>query len=128
MEGQLLIAQLAVLLEERAAQYRFGRQPLPSGGLDATSTQISHHQTKHVGMLIQRLRHRLQLMADLVRGEKIEYTGLGRYVLWHCRLGSRPLESVHETKVYLKPPGFARAKLQFTKQHQQLAVYGRKLV
>jgi hypothetical protein len=36
MEGQLLIAQLAVLLEERAAQYRFGRQPLPSGVLDAT--------------------------------------------------------------------------------------------
>lgn len=86
MEGQLLIAQLAVLLEERAAQYRFGRQPLPSGGLDATSTQISHHQTKQVTMLIQPPRHRLQLMADLVRGEKIEYTGLDGAFLAHCRL------------------------------------------
>jgi hypothetical protein len=83
MEGQLLIAQLAVLLEERAAQYRFGRQP---GGLDATSTQISHHQTKQVTMLIQPPRHRLQLMADLVRGEKIEYTGLDGAFLAHCRL------------------------------------------
>jgi hypothetical protein len=61
-------------------------------------------------MLVQPLRHRFQLMADLVHGEKIEYTGLGR-----CVLGALSAPAVaglwnqwHETKVNLKPPGFAR--------------------
>jgi hypothetical protein len=92
MEGQLLIAQLAVLLEERAAQYRFGRQP---GGLDATSTQISHHQTKQVTMLIQPpdiafnswpiscVAKRSNTLAWTVRSWRIVGSG-----------GSRPLESV----------------------------------
>ena len=37
-------------------------------------------------MLIQPLRHRLQLAADLVPGEKIEYAGLDGAFLAHCRL------------------------------------------
>lgn len=73
MERQLLVAQLPVLLEDRAAQHRFGRQALPPGGLDVDPHQIARHQAKHVAMLIQSLRHRLQLVTDLVRGEKIEY-------------------------------------------------------
>jgi len=40
MKRQLLIAQLAVLLEKRAAQDRLGRQPLSPGLLSAVSAQI----------------------------------------------------------------------------------------
>ena len=86
MERQLLVAQLPVLLEQRAAQHRFGRQALPSGGLDADPNQIARHQAKQIAMLIQPLRHRLQLVADLVRGENIEYAGLDGAFLAHCRL------------------------------------------
>ena len=86
MEGQLLVAQLPVLLEDRAAQYGFGWQTLPSGRLDAAPTQVSRHHGKQIAMLIQPLRHRLQLAADLVRGEKIEYAGLDGAFLAHCRL------------------------------------------
>jgi hypothetical protein len=37
-------------------------------------------------MLIQPLRHRLQLAADLVFGEEIEYAGLDGAFLTHCWL------------------------------------------
>jgi hypothetical protein len=76
MEGQLLVGQLPVLLEKRATQHRLGRQPLPPGGLDAVANQVSRHQAKQIAMLVQPLRHRPQFVANLVRGEKIEYAGL----------------------------------------------------
>ncbi len=37
-------------------------------------------------MPVQPLRHRLQLVADLVCGENIEYAGLDGAFLAHCRL------------------------------------------
>ena len=86
MERQLLVAQLPVLLEDRAAQHRFGRQALPSGSLDADPNQVSGHQAKQIAMLVQPLRHRLRLVTDLVRGENIEYAGLDGPFLAHCRL------------------------------------------
>ncbi|WP_425484170.1 hypothetical protein [Allomesorhizobium camelthorni] len=55
MERQLLIAQLAVLLEERATQDRFGGQALPSGGLDGVPAQIAPHQRKQIAMLVKPL-------------------------------------------------------------------------
>jgi hypothetical protein len=86
MERQLLIAQLPILFEKRAAQDCFGRQALPSGGLDADPDQVSGHLGEQIVMLVQPLRHRLQLVADLVRGENIEYAGLDGAFLAHCRL------------------------------------------
>ena len=86
MEGQFLIAQLPVLLEQRAAQHRFGRQALPSGRLDANPPQIASRQAKQITMRIQPSRHRLQLTTDLVRGEKIEYAHLDGAFWAHCRL------------------------------------------
>jgi hypothetical protein len=73
VERQFPVAQLPILFEQRAAQHRFGGQALPSSRFNAAPTQVSRHQAKQIAMLIQPLRHRLQLAADLVRGEKIEY-------------------------------------------------------
>lgn len=86
MERQLLMAQLPILLKQRAAQYRFGRQPLPADGLEADPDQISGHLGEQIVMLVKPLRHRLQLVADLVRGENIECAGLDGAFLAHCRL------------------------------------------
>ena len=72
MKRQLLVAQLAMLLEKRAAQHRLRRQALPSGLLDLSPAQILRHQPEQRAMLVQPLRHRLQLAADLVLGEEIE--------------------------------------------------------
>ena len=86
MERQLLVAQLAILLEQRAAQHRLRRQALPSGRAHAVVAQVLRHQAKHRAMRIQPLRHRLQLAADLVPGEDIEYAYLDGAFLAHCRL------------------------------------------
>ena len=72
MKRQLLIAQLAMLLEKRAAQDRLGRQTLSPGLLDAVSAQILGRQPDQFAMLVQPLRHRFQLAADLVIGKEIE--------------------------------------------------------
>jgi hypothetical protein len=72
MKRQLLIAQLAMLLEKRAAQDRLGRQTLSPGLLGAVSAQILRRQSDQLAMLVQPLRHRLQLAADLVPSEEIE--------------------------------------------------------
>ena len=96
---QFLTAQLPILFEKRAAQHRLGRQPLPSGGLEAVSMQVSRHQAKQMAMLVQPLQHRFQFVTDLVRGENIEYAGLdgafGRIV---GSGGDRPWNQWHETK------------------------------
>ena len=72
MERQFLVAQLAVLLEKRTTQHRLGRQALPSGGLDPAATHIVRDQAEQITMLVEPLRYRLQLAADLVPGETIE--------------------------------------------------------
>ncbi len=86
MEGQLLITQLAMLLEQRAAQHSLGWQPLAAGLLETMPAQVARHQPEQITMLIQPLRHRLQFTTDLVFGQKIEYSGLDRAFLAHCRL------------------------------------------
>src|SRR5271157_739792 len=97
VKRQLLIAQLAMLLEKGAAQDRLGRQALSPGLLDAIPAEILRHQPDDLAMLVQPLRHRLQLAADLVIGEEIEYAGLDGAFLTHCRapaVAVSPLESV----------------------------------
>jgi hypothetical protein len=66
MERQLLIGQLPILLQQRTAQHCFGGQALPPSGLYAAPDQIASHQAEQIAMLIQPLRHGLQLIADLV--------------------------------------------------------------
>ena len=97
MKRQLPIAQLAMLLEKRAAQHRLGRQAFSPGLLNAVSAQILRRQPDELAMLVQPLRHRLQLAADLVIGEEIEYAGLDGAFRTHCRapaVAVSPLESV----------------------------------
>ena len=72
MERQLLVAQLAVLLEQPAAQHRLRRQPLTPGLLDAVPAQVRRDQAGQLAMVIEPRRHRLQLAADLVPGKEIE--------------------------------------------------------
>ena len=87
MERQFLVAQLPTLLEKRTTQHRFGRQALPPGGLDAAPDQVTGNQAKQIAMHIQPSRHRLQLAADLVCGENIEYAGLDRAFWAHVGSG-----------------------------------------
>ena len=72
MKRQLLVAQLAVLLEKPTAQDRLCRQTLSPGLLDAMPAQILRHQPDELAILVQPLGHRLQFAADLVPGEEIE--------------------------------------------------------
>ena len=53
MEGQLLIAQLAVLLEHGAAQHRLGRQPLSPGRFDAVPAQVRCNQAGQLAMVVE---------------------------------------------------------------------------
>jgi hypothetical protein len=86
MEGQLLVAQLAILLEKRTAQHRLSGQTVSSGLLHPVAAQVRCDQAEQGRMLIQPRRGLLQLAADLVLGEDIEEAGLDRAVLAHCRL------------------------------------------
>jgi hypothetical protein len=61
-----------MLLEKPATQDRLGRQTLSPGLLNAVSAQILGRQPDELAMLVQSLRHRLQLPADLVLSEEIE--------------------------------------------------------
>jgi len=85
MERQLFVTQLTLLLEQGTAQHRFGGQAFSSGCLDPMLTKVCRHQAEQVAMLVEPLRHRFQLTADLVRGENIEYTGLDSAYSAHCR-------------------------------------------
>ena len=66
MKGQLLVAQLSILFEQRAAQYGFRRQTLPSRLLHPLPAQIADHQTQQRTLLVEPVRDGLQLAADLV--------------------------------------------------------------
>jgi hypothetical protein len=72
MECQLLVAQLAVLLEQGAAQHSFRRKSLPPGPLDPVSAQVRRDQAGQPAVVLEPRGHRLQLTADLVPGEEIE--------------------------------------------------------
>ena len=72
MKRQLLAAQLAMLLEKRAAQNRLSRQALAPGLLNAVLAQILRRPPDEFAMLVQSLRHCFQLAADLVIGKEIE--------------------------------------------------------
>ena len=72
MKRQLLVAQLAMLLEKPTAQHRLCRQTLSPGLLDAMPAQILRNQPDALAILVQPLGHRLQFAADLVPGEEIE--------------------------------------------------------
>ena len=69
MNRQLLIAQLAMLLEKRARKTT-RPQPLSPGLLSAMSAQILGCEPDQLAMLVQPLRHRLQLAADFVPAKK----------------------------------------------------------
>src|SRR6266852_6653144 len=86
MEGQLLVAQLPLLLEQRTAQHTLRRQSSPSGLAHPLAAQIARHQTYQPALAIQPLRDRLQLAADLVPRKHFEYSGLDGAFLTHCRL------------------------------------------
>jgi hypothetical protein len=85
MKGQLLVAQLPILLEQRTAQHRFCRQAVPSRLLDPVPAQIVNHQTQQRAVLVEPLRDGFQLAADLVLREDIKYSGLDDAFLTHCR-------------------------------------------
>jgi hypothetical protein len=72
VERQFLVAELAMLLEERAAQDSLRRQALTADPLYPVPAQVPRHQTAKSAMLIQPVRHGFQFTADLVFGEKIE--------------------------------------------------------
>jgi hypothetical protein len=86
VEGQFLVTQLALLLEQGAAQHAFRRQSPPPSLAHSLPPQIAGHQADQPGLAIQPLRHGLQLAADLVLGKHLEYSGLDGAFLTHCRL------------------------------------------
>ena len=72
MKRQLFVTQLTMLFEKGTAQHRLRRKAVPSRVLEVMPAKIASHQTQHITMLIQPLRHRLQFATDLVRGKNIE--------------------------------------------------------
>ena len=130
VKRQLLVAQLAVLLQQTRAQHRLGRKPVASGLLDPVTTQVGGDQARQLTMPVEPLRHRPQLAADLVRREDIEYTGLDDAFLAHCRLRRSKVcfgFSGMIPNAYLKPPELTRANDRFIQLFQRLAVCGRAL-
>ena len=63
---------MPTMLEKRAAQGRLGRQAFSPGLCNAAAAQILGRQPDELAMLVQPLRHRLQLAANLVIGKEIE--------------------------------------------------------
>ena len=86
VERQLFVAQLTVLLQQRAAQDRFCRQTLAAGRLDPVPAQVNADRAEQLAMIVQPIGHRLQLTTKLVLRENIEYTGLDGAFFAHCRL------------------------------------------
>src|SRR5882724_516131 len=85
MKGQLLVAQLPVLLEQRAAHHRFRRQAVSSGLVDPVPAQIAGRQTQEPTVSVEPLRDGFQLAPDLVLRENLKYSGLDDAFLTHCR-------------------------------------------
>jgi hypothetical protein len=49
MKGQLLVGELAILLQDGAAQHLFGGHPLPAGGGAGRAHQVPIDQIQHLG-------------------------------------------------------------------------------
>ena len=86
MKSQFLVTELSLLLQERAAQHRFRRQPPPPGLAHTLTPQIARYQAHQRALAIQPTRDCLQLAANLVSGKDLEYRGLDGAFLTHCRL------------------------------------------
>src|SRR3954447_20456556 len=85
MKGQFLVTELALLLQQRAAQHRFRRQSAPPGLAHTFAPQIARHHAHQRALAIQPARDCLQLAADLVSSKDLEYRGLDGAFLTHCR-------------------------------------------
>src|SRR6266852_3451303 len=116
MKGQLLVAQLPVLLEQRAAHHRCRRQAVSSGLLDPVAAQIAGRQTQQPTLSVEPLRDGFQLAPDLVLRENLKYSGLDDAFLTQCWaptvagfLQTQWLVS----KPYPKPPALTRRKSRF---------------
>jgi hypothetical protein len=86
VKGQFLVAELALLLQDRAAQHRFRRQPAPPGLVQPFAPQVTRHQAHQDALPIKPVRDHLQLAAHLVSGKDLEYRRLDGAFLTHCRL------------------------------------------
>src|SRR3954447_16576212 len=127
MEGQFLVAQLPVLLEERTAQHRLRRQALPSGLLHPVAAQVPCHKAEQRRMLVQHceaffnsqpmscLANRSNMLACTVRSWRIVGSGADRF-LWS-----------QQPKVYLTSSELACAKTQIPQTIQNVSVCGWKL-
>ena len=71
-EGQLLVAQLEVLLEQGTAQRRIGAQSVASGLLDLADAEVRGDQANRLTLAAEPIGHRLQLATDLVLRKQIE--------------------------------------------------------
>src|SRR5215469_1268078 len=76
MKRQLLVTQLAILLQHRAAHHGFRRQAIAARRPNLAATQIIHHQGEQFAVLIEPLRHRSQFSTDLVFGKIFKYSSL----------------------------------------------------
>ena len=86
VKGQFLVGELALLLQDRAAQHRFRRQPAPPGLVQPVAPQVTRHQAHQDALPIKPVRDRLQLAANLVSGKDLKYRRLNGAFLTHCRL------------------------------------------
>src|ERR1700730_9898747 len=130
MKRQLFVAQLPVLLEQRTAQNRLGRQSLASGLPWPAAAQLAGHQAQQRALSIQPQRHRLQLAADLVPRKNLEYRGLDDAFRTHGRLRWCGLGFWIQwlaSAAYRKPPDPACTKPRLPSQFQSITVYGRAL-
>src|SRR5215813_5143749 len=118
MKGQLLVAQLPVLLEQRAAHHRFRRQAVSSGLPDPVPAQIAGRQTQQRTVFVEPLRDGFQLAADFVLRENFKYSCLDDAFLTHCRVPTVADLLQNQwlvSKPYLKPLPLAPQKIAIQK-------------
>src|SRR5262249_5806109 len=118
MKSQLLVAQLSILFEQRAAQYGFRRQTLPSRLLHPVPAQIADHLTQQRTLLIEPVRTGLQLASEFVLRKDIKYAGLHDAFLTHCRapaVGFLPWNQWYDAKAYPKSPSLTPQTIRFSK-------------
>jgi hypothetical protein len=113
---QLLIAQLAVLLEHGAAQHRLRRQALPPGLLHAISAQVRRDQAGQLAVVVEPCGSPSAHGRSRARRRGRIY-GLDRAFLAHCRLrwlGVVLWNQWLDAKVYPKPPGLPTQNPDFS--------------
>ncbi len=121
MEGQFLIAQLPVLLQQRAAQDRLSRQALASSCLErrADTGLAPPAQPDRDARPASPTSPSIRSRSRARRKDRICWLG-------RCVLGALSAPAVAGTwnqwhdPGYQKPPGLARAKLRFVEQNQSV--------